>query len=199
MESNKENISRYFSVIESLLFVTGDPLPLSEIANILEASENFTEEVLNNLIEIYENDYSRGIKVVKVNGAYQLVTKPINTDFVQKLLKTNVRQSLSQAALETLAIIAYKQPITRVEIEEIRGVKCDRALATLLEKKLVKENGRKDVVGRPILYVTSEEFLKHFDLESLGELPNLDEFDESLNDIEEDAEFAVIDALNSKE
>jgi len=108
-----------------------------------------------------------------------LVTKPCNSEFIQKLLKTNTRKSLSQASLETLAIIAYKQPITRVEIEEIRGVKSDRAVYTLSEKKLVEESGRKNVPGRPIIYITTDEFLKHFDFHSLNEMPSFEDFNKN--------------------
>jgi segregation and condensation protein B len=166
----------YFSIIESLLFVTGDSLKLTEIANILECSIDFTRELINELIVKYEEE-DRGIKIIITNDQYQFVTKPCNSDYVQKLLKTNIRQSLSQASLETLAIIAYKQPITRVEIEDIRGVKSDRAIYTLSEKKLIEESGRKSVPGRPIIYVTTDEFLKHFDFYSLAEMPSLEKFD----------------------
>lgn len=172
-EVSTKNI--YFSIIESLLFVTGESLKLSEIANILECSIDFTIELLNELIMKYEEE-ERGIKIIVTNDEYQFVTKSCNSEYVQKLLKTNIKQSLSQASLETLAIVAYKQPITRVEVEEIRGVKSDRAIYTLSEKKLIKENGRKNVPGRPIIYVTTDEFLKHFDFESLGEMPSLEQF-----------------------
>ncbi|MBZ9687990.1 segregation/condensation protein B [Clostridium estertheticum] len=165
----------YFSIIESLLFVTGDSLKLTDIANILECSNDFTRELVNELIVKYEEE-DRGIKIIVTNDQYQFVTKPCNSDYVQKLLKTNIRQSLSQASLETLAIIAYKQPITRVEIEDIRGVKSDRAIYTLSEKKLIEESGRKNVPGRPIIYVTTDEFLKHFDFYSLAEMPSLEKF-----------------------
>lgn len=172
-EVSTKNI--YFSIIESLLFVTGESLKLSEIANILECSIDFTIELLSELIMKYEEE-QRGIKIIVTNDEYQFVTKSCNSEYIQKLLKTNIRQSLSQASLETLAIVAYKQPITRVEIEEIRGVKSDRAIYTLSEKKLIKESGRKNVPGRPIIYVTTDEFLKHFDFESLGQMPSLEEF-----------------------
>lgn len=165
----------YFSIIESLLFVTGEPLKLTQMANILECSIDFTRQLVNELIEKYEEE-CRGIKIIVINDEYQLVTKPSNSDYVQKLLKTNTRQSLSQASLETLAIIAYKQPITRVEIEEIRGVKSDRAVYTLADKKLIKESGRKNVPGRPIIYVTTDEFLKHFNFHNLNEMPSLEDF-----------------------
>ncbi len=116
-----------------------------------------------------------GIKILIHNKAVQLVTKPENSIYVEKLLKTNARQSLSQAALETLSIIAYKQPITRVAIDEIRGVKSDRAIYTLLEKNIIKECGRLDVPGKPILYSTTEEFLKFFGLDSIESIPNLED------------------------
>jgi segregation and condensation protein B len=166
---------KYFSIIESLLFVTGDSLKLSEMANILECSMEFTRQLVNELKLIYE-DEQRGIKIIVTNDEYQFVTKPGNSEYVQKLLKTNIRQSLSQASLETLAIIAYKQPITRVEIEEIRGVKSDRAIYTLSEKSLIKDSGRKNVPGRPIIYVTTDEFLKHFDFHNINEMPSLEDF-----------------------
>ncbi len=171
-EVSTKNI--YFSIIESLLFVTGESLKVAEMANILECSIEFTRELVNELSVRYEEEH-RGIKIIVTNDEYQFVTKPCNSEYIQKLLKTNVRQSLSQASLETLAIVAYKQPITRVEIEEIRGVKSDRAVYTLSEKNLIKENGRKDVPGRPIIYATTDEFLKHFNFHSLDEMPSLEE------------------------
>ena len=172
-ENSTSNI--YFSIIESLLFVTGDSLKLTEIANILECSIDFTRQLINELRTKYEED-KRGIKIIVTNDEYQLVTKPCNSEYVQKLLKINTRQSLSQASLETLAIIAYKQPITRVEVEAIRGVKSDRAIYTLSEKRLIEESGRKKVPGRPIIYITTDEFLKHFDFRSLNEMPSLEDF-----------------------
>lgn len=176
-EVSTKNI--YFSIIESLLYVTGEPLKIGEIANILECSIDFTKELMDELIVKYEEEY-RGIKIIEVNDGYQFVTKPCNSEYIQKLLKTNIRQSLSQASLETLAIIAYKQPITRVEIEEIRGVKSDRAVYTLLEKKLIKDIGRKNVPGRPIIYATTEEFLKHFDFHNLDAMPLIKDSEEEV-------------------
>ncbi len=165
----------YYSIIESLLFVTGESLKLTELANILECSIEFTRQLINELKEKYEQQ-QRGIKIIVTNEEYQLVTKPCNSEYVQKLLKINIRQSLSQASLETLAIIAYKQPMTRVEVEDVRGVKSDRAIYTLSEKKLIKESGRKNVPGRPIIYVTTDEFLKHFNFHNLNEMPSLEDF-----------------------
>ena len=168
---------RYISIIESLLFASGDPMKVKDIASILECSEKYTKELLEELKIEYDKE-ERGIKVVCINNTYQLVTKPENSDYIQKILKTNSRQSLSQAAIESLAIIAYKQPITRIEIDEIRGVKSESALQKLLERNLIKECGRKEVIGRPILYGTTDEFLRQFKLENLKELPTIEELSE---------------------
>lgn len=181
---------RYISIIESLLFASGDPMKAKDIASILECSEIYTKEILEEL-RIEYNKEERGIKLVCINKMYQLVTKPENSDYIQKILKTNSRQSLSQAAIESLAIIAYKQPITRVEIDEIRGVKSESAIQRLLERNLIKECGRKEVIGRPILYGTTDEFLRQFQLENLKELPTIDELSEkeiALENIDEEEE-----------
>lgn len=175
------------SAIESLLFVSGDPLTVKDLSNSLEVSPKFVANLLNEMVLEYE-DEKRGIKLISINGEYQLVTKAENSDYIQKLLKKNKRQSLSQASLESLAIIAYKQPITRVDIDEIRGVKSDSALQRLLEKDLIREVGRLEVPGRPILFGTTEEFLRQFGLKELKELPSLDLYS--------DGEEAAIDAIN---
>ncbi|GAA0723554.1 SMC-Scp complex subunit ScpB [Clostridium malenominatum] len=166
--------NNYISVIESLLFASGEPLKIREISNILECSLNFAKELIQDMKVNYESA-DRGIRLLEIEDSVQLCTKKENFSFLQKLLKTNTRQSLSQAALETLAIIAYRQPITRIDIDEIRGVKSDSAVQTLVEKNLIKDCGRLDVPGRPILYSTTEEFLKNFGLESLEQMPNLEE------------------------
>lgn len=166
---------KYESIIEAVLFASGEPLKLKQISLIIECNEKYSKRILDSMIIKY-NDEKRGIKLICINDSYQLVTKPENSDYVSKLLKTNSRQSLSQAAMETLAIIAYKQPITRIDVDEIRGVKSDRAILTLQDKRLIKESGRLDVPGRPILYSTTDEFLRSFSIGNLDELPNLDEF-----------------------
>jgi segregation and condensation protein B len=166
---------RYFSIIESLLFVSGEALHIKEISYLIECSEEYTFSLLEELREKYEED-QRGILLININEKYMLVTKSENSHYAQKLLKTNSRQSLSKAALETLAIIVYRQPITRIEIDEIRGVKSDKAVQTLQEKNLIKESGKKKVPGRPLMYVTTEEFLRYFGLQSLNQMPSLEEF-----------------------
>jgi segregation and condensation protein B len=171
--------NKYKSIIESLLFMSGEPITIKDLASILNCKQDKVSLLLNEMKNNYASE-DRGIKILIHNKAVQLVTKAENSSYVEKLLKTNIRQSLSQAALETLSIIAYKQPITRIAIDEIRGVKSDRAIYTLLEKNIIKECGRLDVPGKPILYSTTEEFLKFFGLDSIESMPNLEDLlDES--------------------
>lgn len=173
-EDEYNDNSRYYSIVESLLFISGNPLKISDLAFSLECSNDFIENIIKEMIILYKNE-DRGIQIIKLNDAYQIVTKKENTKYIQRLLKVNSRQALSQASLEVLSIIAYKQPITRIEVESIRGVKCDRILNNLSDKGLIKEKGRKEIVGRPILYVTTEEFMRYFELKDLKELPNLEQ------------------------
>ena len=161
------------SAIEAMLFVSGEPLPAKDLINNLEIDNKLVLEIINEMTIEYEKE-DRGLRLIEINGGYQLVTKEENSDFIQKLLKKNRKHSLSQASIESLAIIAYKQPITRIDIDEIRGVKSESAIQKLIEKNLIKESGRLDVPGRPILYSTTDEFLRQFGLETLKELPSLD-------------------------
>ncbi|CAB1243125.1 SMC-Scp complex subunit ScpB [Clostridium sp. HV4-5-A1G] len=172
-EKGKLSENKYFSIIESLLFVSGESLGIEQIASIIKCNVEFTKNLIDEMSSIYKKD-CRGIEILRDNNRYRLVTKAENSSYVEKLLKNNSRQALSQASLETLAIVAYKQPITRIDIDEIRGVKSDRAISTLIERRLIKENGRLNVPGRPILYGTTEEFLKYFGFENLDNMPNLD-------------------------
>lgn len=173
MDDLKKNSLK--SAIESLLFASGEPLSLQDLVNHLEEKSKLIEIIIEEMMEEYEIS-NRGIKIICIKGSYQLVTKAQNADYIQKLLKKNKRQSLSQASIESLAIVAYKQPITRIDIDEIRGVKSESAIQRLMEKELIKELGRLDVPGRPILYGTTEEFLRQFELKDLKELPSLDLF-----------------------
>lgn len=174
------------SAIEALLFASGEPLSLYELSNHLEEKPKTIEIIIAEMTEAYEKIQTRGIKLISIKGNYQLVTKGENAEYVQKLLKKNKRQSLSQASIESLAIIAYKQPITRIDIDEIRGVKSESAIQRLIERDLIKEVGRLEVPGRPILYGTTDEFLRQFDLRDLKELPSLDLFGQ---DEEENTDF----------
>ncbi len=165
------------SGIEALLFASGEPLTAKDLSIYLEEELKIVENTIQEMIEEYDMQ-ERGIKLISIKGSYQLVTKPENSNFIQKLLKKSKRQSLSQASLESLSIIAYQQPITRIDIDEIRGVKSESALQRLLERDLIKEVGRLEVPGRPILYGTTEEFLRQFGIKDLNQLPSLDFFEE---------------------
>ena len=165
------------SAIEAILFVSGEPLPARELISNLEVDNKLVLEIINEMIEEYKKE-DRGIRLIEINGGYQLVTKEENSDYIQKLLKKNRKHSLSQASIESLAIIAYKQPITRIDIDEIRGVKSESALQRLVERNLIREVGRLEVPGRPILYGTTDEFLRQFGLKTLKELPSLDLYED---------------------
>lgn len=164
------------SAVEALLFASGEPLSIYELSNHLDEKSKTIELIIQDMMDAYEKVQTRGIKLISIKGKYQLVTKGENAEYIQKLLKKNKRQSLSQASIESLAIISYKQPITRIDIDEIRGVKSESALQRLIEKDLIKEVGRLEVPGRPILYGTTDEFLRQFDLRDLKDLPSLDLF-----------------------
>lgn len=181
------------SAIEAMLFVSGEPLPAKELMANLEIDNKLILEIINEMMEEYKKE-DRGLRLIEINGGYQLVTKEENSDYIQKLLKKNRKHSLSQASIESLAIIAYKQPITRIDIDEIRGVKSESALQRLVERSLIREVGRLEVPGRPILYGTTEEFLRQFGLHDLKELPSLD-----LYAVEEEEELEEEIVLDSEE
>lgn len=161
------------AALEALLFVAKDPLTIERMAEILEISTDDIQEILNDLKERYV-PASCGITLIELNEGYKLGTKAVLSRYIETLYKQPV-QTLSGAALEVLSIIAYKQPVTRGEVDFLRGVKSDSALATLVDRNLVKEGGRKEGPGRPILYATTEQFLSHFGLTSLKDLPKLEQ------------------------
>lgn len=159
------------AVLEGLLFVAGDEgLDVNQIARAMELDKAVVTDLIDDLKADYERE-KRGLQIVEVAGTYQMATRPEHAPYFRALAASPHSSSLSQAALETLAIVAYKQPVTRAEIEDIRGVKCERPLKTLLAKGLIKEAGRAEGVGRPILYGTTADFLSHFGLKSLDDLP----------------------------
>jgi len=171
------------AAIEALLFVAKEPLSVKKIAEILEISPNEVLELIDALKEKY-NSVSSGITIVEFENTFRLSTKSEMAKYIEALYK-QPSQSLSSAALEVLSIIAYRQPITRGEIDFIRGVQSDSALATLLDKGLIKELGRKEGPGRPILYGTTDTFLLHFGLNSIEELPKFEDFNNTAEEIEE--------------
>lgn len=157
---------------EALLLVANDPLTLDQLAGILELNSEDVAEIISELQGRYKKA-DCGFMIFEVNGGFKLGTKPQMSHYIEALYH-QPSQGLSSAALEALAIIAYKQPVTKGEIDFLRGVQSDRAIATLVDKSLVKEIGRKEGPGRPILYGTTEQFLLHFGLNSLKDLPELD-------------------------
>jgi segregation and condensation protein B len=155
-------------IIESILLVAEKPISSKELSKCTEAMVSEVQDVLVELIKEYEN---RGIKIIRKGEYYSMVTDPENAEAVSRFLNEELRHDLSGAALETLSIITYKQPVTRLEIEEIRGVASDQILRNLLIRGLIQEVGRKDSPGRPILYGTTMEFLQYFGLEGEHQLP----------------------------
>lgn len=171
------------SILEAVLFAAGLPLTISKLAEIIEAPEWEVQEALTQLEHIL-SERGSGIFLRRSAGGYQLVTHPNAFPWVKKLSET-VQPTLSASAMETLAIIAYKQPITKQEVEHIRGVRAERSIARLLELELICEMGRKQVVGRPILYGTTDLFLRAFGLQQIEDLPTLPDVNDvkdSLND-----------------
>ncbi len=161
------------AILEGLLFLSGDEgVSLSQLSSVVELEECEVKKALDELMDRYLCD-DRGIELVRFGGLYKFVSKEKIHPYAEKLFTNTKMSSLSQAALETLAIIAYKQPITRAEIEEIRGVGCDMMIRKLLARSLIKECGRSDIPGRPFLYEITPEFMDAFKLESLKELPDL--------------------------
>lgn len=160
--------------IEAILFVAGEAVTVKELARALQAEEKAVKAELNAIRDEYDYD-QRGFLLKRFGDKVQLATRPLYAQDVLRLLQPVQQQSLSQAAMETLAVVAYKQPVTRAEVEQVRGVKCDYSLQSLINKGLIKETGRKDTIGRPILFGTTDEFLSHFGLEGLEYLPPLPE------------------------
>lgn len=165
------------SAIESMMFVWGEPLTISEAAEIFDEDKNTVRDIFEDLAAEYE-DEERGIRIREIDGAFQYVTYIENDIFIEKLCTPVKIKRLSQAALEVLAVVAYRQPVTRGEIDSIRGIKSDRVLDGLMNKGLIEAIGRSEGVGRPLLYGTTEEFLKKFGFKTLKDMPVIDEFED---------------------
>lgn len=171
MENNQEKKK----IIEGLLFAWGEPLPIKDIGQILDITKAEVMELVGEMMEDFSKN--RGLKIIKIGNTYQMTSKEEHYPWLTKLSLQNEKTRLSNAAIESLSIIAYKQPITRSEIEAIRGVKSDKVLESLLSRRLIDEVGRLDQAGKPIIYGTTDEFLKFFSIENLRELPPLEETD----------------------
>ena len=160
------------SVLEALLFLSGEPITLSTIKDVVDLPESEIKRLMDELVMQYR-ERNGGVFIAEIANGYQMVTNPGYSEWIIKFRSAQLSSRLSMPALETLSIIAYKQPIIKAEIEQLRGVNSDSAVKTLLEKRLVKVIGRKEAPGRPFLYGTTKEFLQYFGLNDLSELPTL--------------------------
>lgn len=181
------------AAIEAILFTMGDSVELEKIAQAIDKDIETTKNIIDNMMERYNKEES-GIKLIELEQSYQLCTKQEYYEYITKIATQPQKYILSDVLLETLSIIAYRQPITKPEIDKIRGVKCDHAVNKLVEYNLVCEVGRLDAPGRPLMFGTTEEFLRAFGVTSIGELPKIDE--EQLEDFKMQAEEEVQMTLN---
>ncbi|SDB09901.1 segregation and condensation protein B [Eubacterium oxidoreducens] len=180
----------YLAILEAILFTMGESVELSKLAQALEIDKNEVKKYLEELTKKYESSDS-GVQLIELDGAYQMCTKPEMYDYLIKIAKLPRKYVLTDVQLETLSIIAYKQPITKAEIENIRGVSSDHVVNRLVEFNLVCELGRLDAPGRPMLFGTTEEFLRSFGVHSLEELPalNQDTIEEFKREAQEELEY----------
>ncbi len=165
-------INRLESAIEAILFTMGDSVELGKIASAIEHDEETTRKIVHQMMDKYQAE-DRGIQIVELEDSFQLCTKKQNYDYLIRIAKQPRRYALTDVLLETLSIIAYKQPVTKLEVEKIRGVKSDHAVNKLVEYNLACEVGRLDAPGKPILFGTTEEFLRRFSIQSVDDLPVL--------------------------
>lgn len=166
----EDSVVKTEAAIEAILFSIGDAVALKELAKVLEIDEKTIEKIIQNMMDKYEQA-DRGIKIIKLQDSYQLCTKNEYYDILTKVVNMPKKHTLTDSLMETLSIVAYKQPVTRQEIEAIRGVSCVHAINKLVEYNLITEVGRLDAIGRPILFGTTEDFLRSFGVTSMDELP----------------------------
>ena len=184
--SSKKTIK---SAFESMMFTWGEPLDAKTAADVFNITKQEAIEYFTELQQEYEQE-GRGIVIRRINQSFQFVTREENADYIRRLCTPVKIRRLSQSALEVLAIIAYKQPVTKGEIEAIRGIRCDRVVDGLMKKDLICEKGRADSVGRPILYGTTDTFLQNFGFSSIKDLPEIDDIESVVTgDSGEDAEI----------
>lgn len=181
-------ISRLEGVIEAVLFTMGDSVELEKIAAAIGHDKDTTRKIVHRMMDKYEAE-DRGIRVIELEDAFQMCTKKETYEYLIRVAKQPKKNVLTDVLLETLSIIAYKQPVTKLEVEKIRGVKSDHAVNKLVEYDLVRECGRLDAPGRPILFGTTEEFLRRFSVQSVDDLPGLDA--EQVESFKEEAEEEV--------
>ena len=190
------NIKKTEAAIEAILFTKGESVEAEKIAAAIDHDVDTTVKIIHNMMDKYEAE-DRGIKIIELDKSFQLCTKQEFYDNLIKVCSQPRKYTLSDAALETLSIIAYKQPITKLEIEKIRGVNSDRAVNKLIELELAKEVGRLDAPGRPMLFGTTEEFLRTFGVQSIDELPVISE--DMIEQYKEEAEYEVANEIKSSD
>ena len=166
-------------ILEAILFVAGEPVAVADLAQALEVSEM---EIMHAVEELQRECERRGVTIHRYGDHLRMETRPEYAPYVERLLQPVQRQTLSQTAMETLAVIAYRQPVTKGEVEQVRGVKCDYSVQSLLHKGLIREAGRKEALGRPILYATTDRFLEHFGISDIRELPPLPDVQEKVDE-----------------
>lgn len=181
-------INKIEGIIEAILFTMGNSVEIEKIAGAIEHDVETTRRIIHNMMDKYEAE-DRGIRIIELENSFQMCTKKETYEYLIKVAKQPKRYVLTDVALETLSIIAYKQPVTRLEIEKIRGVKSDHAVNKLIEYGLVCEVGRLDAPGKPILFGTTEEFLRRFSVQSIDDLPSLNP--EQVETFKEEAEEEV--------
>jgi segregation and condensation protein B len=179
-----------FNTIECMLFVAGDPVPVSEIARVLDCSLAVAKGALSEMEQLYKNE-GRGVQLLVTADTAQLVSNRAYIDQVKELLNPDETKSVSQSLLETLAIVAYRQPVTRADLEQVRGVRCDYAVTQLVKLGLIVEVGRKDVVGHPALFGTTDKFLHQFGLHSVDEMPDFSRYSQEIAE-EQSEELPVV-------
>lgn len=186
------------AIVESLLFAAGEPVELDRIADIVDVDKKSLREIIKKMMDSY-NYEKRGIHIIKLENSYQMCTRGEYYEYVSMLMQPRRKMQLSNAAIEVLAIIAYKQPVTRSAIEHIRGVNCDYIVNRLIERKFIEEVGRlKDAPGRPILFGTTDEFLRTFGVESISDLPEFDSLSEG-DEESEQLRIETVDEMNQSE
>ena len=190
------SIEKTEAAIEAILFTMGESVEAEKIAVAIEHDVDTTVRIIHNMMDKYENE-DRGIKIIELEGSFQLCTKEEYYDNLIRICSQPRRYTLTDAALETLSIIAYKQPVTKIEIEKIRGVNSDRSVNKLVELELVKEVGRLDAPGRPMLFGTTEEFLRTFGVGSIDELPVISE--DMVEQYKEEAEYEIASELKEED
>jgi segregation and condensation protein B len=171
------SMAELMAIIEALVFVSEEPLSVKSIADVLKEDRGWIQVAVEELAKEF-NERNSGLQMREVAGGWQITTRPEHHEYVRAFLKSRPSAKLSLASLETLAVIAYKQPITVPEILEIRGVQSPSAIKTLLDKRLIVAKGRKETIGRPMMYGTSKEFLLQFGLKDLSELPSIEDFED---------------------